>query len=229
MNKILAAVLLILVVMALIGLKRGLIKTVFSLVSTIVALILTILLSPLVSNWMQSSNTISQFFTDKVKETVPIEQTDTARKTDEEIIESLGLPGYLEETLLKNNTPVIYNELEVKKNSIKEYIVAGVVNIAINAIAFLATFLIIRIALWLLCYFLDLISKLPVLRQVNKIAGLVAGLFQGLLYVWIFCILLMVFGFGDFGAYVYECINESRILTFIYESNLLVKAISTLG
>lgn len=229
MNKIFVAVILILVVMALIGLKRGFIKTVFSLVSTIVALVMTALLSPLVSEWMQNSDTISQFFTGKVKETIPVEQTDTARKTDEEIIESLGLPGYMEETLLKNNTAVIYNELEVKKNSIKEYIVAGIVSIVINAIAFMATFLIIRIALWLLCYFLDLVSRLPVLRQVNKIAGLAAGLFQGLLYVWIFCILLMVFGFGDFGTYVYDCINESSILTFIFDSNLLVKAISTLG
>lgn len=228
MNYVLIAVLLILIITALLGYRRGLVKTVFSLVSMIAALILTVIISPYVSGWMKNSETISNYVTDNVKEIISVDDVDTNRKTDEEVIESLELPEFLESTLLENNTAVIYNELEVQKNNVLEYIIAGITNILINAIAFVATYIIIRVLLWLICYMLDVLAKLPVLKQINKVTGLAAGLAQGLLCVWIFCILIMVFGFGDFGAYVYKSINESSILTFIYDSNLLVSAVTRL-
>jgi len=81
--------------------------------------------------------------------------------------------------------------------------------------------------LWALCIALDLISKLPLLNGVNKTAGLLAGLLHGLVIVWVFFLIITVFGGTKIGQQALEMIGESEILSFIYNNNLLLKFITS--
>lgn len=56
----------------------------------------------------------------------------------------------------------------------------------------------------------------------DKTAGLILGGLQGILIIWIGCIVLMLFSGTVLGKEIYEYINNSVILTFIYEHNILM-------
>ncbi len=226
MNLVLGAVILIILICAVIGLKRGLIKSIYSIISMILAIVLTIFISPYISKWMRSNDTIMNFFSEKIEQTIKFDEDKNTSKNKEEVIVSLGLPDFIEEVLIENNTGEMYNALKVQKDNVKQYIITSIACMVINAVAFVATFLIIRLLLWLISFILDIVSKLPVINQINKLLGLFLGIFQGFVYIWLFCILLMMFGLGDFGQYVYGAIKENAVLTFIYDHNLILNVVT---
>lgn len=225
MNWLLVIVLLILIGNALIGRKVGFIKIVFSLVSMIIALVLTVWISPMVNDLLRNNEKIYGGITERVEKVLPFEEEETKVTDQIKYINELPLPETIKNTLIENNNVDVYKALAI--DSFKDYVSSYFASIVINAMAFIGTFLIILILLWVLSTVLDIISKLPILNQINKTAGLVAGLVQGLIVVWLLFILLTVFGGSEFGKNALVMINESEILSIIYNNNMLLGFITS--
>ena len=96
----------------------------------------------------------------------------------------------------------------------------------INAIAFVVTLILAIIALAILCKTLDLLAKLPLLKQINAVAGLGAGVVEGLLLVWILFVILTMFAGSEFGRSSLEMIAENPLLDFLYKNNMVSKFIA---
>ncbi|MHB8127827.1 MAG: CvpA family protein [Mobilitalea sp.] len=220
MNWLLIIVLGILVVNSLIGMKVGLIKTVFSLCSLVVALVLTVWISPLVNDFMRGNEKFYDGISTKVEKMLPFDEEEVKADAQDSIIEGLKLPQSIKDSLIKNNNADVYKELSI--SSFKDYVTGYLTGIIINALAFFATFLIILIILWIASIALNIIGSLPLIKQVNKTAGLLAGMVHGLVVVWLFFILITVFGSSEFGQKAMEMIGESQVLSFIYNNNLLL-------
>ncbi len=144
-----------------------------------------------------------------------------------EFINKLPMPKAIRHTLVENNTKDVYKAMAV--DNFKEYISNSISRIIINAASFLVIMVIILIGLALLCEALNIISKLPIINGLNKTAGLLAGLLQGIVVVWIGCIVLTVLGGTKLGQNMFEMINESTFLSIIYNNNLLLNFIINLG
>ena len=71
-------------------------------------------------------------------------------------------------------------------------------------------------------------AKLPVLKEINQVAGGVVGLVQGLLIFWIFCTVLAMFSNFEWAQALYKMINESAILSVLYDTNILLRIITNL-
>ena len=84
-------------------------------------------------------------------------------------------------------------------------------------------FIIIYILLLLLGRLLRLATKLPVLKQADKILGLVLGLLMAVLVVDLFFIFLTGCAQFSFGRKMISMIAESEILSFLYEMNFLTR------
>ncbi len=224
MNWLLVVVLLILLGNAIIGMKVGFIKTVFSLVSLILALILTIWISPMVKNYMINNEKFYNGMVTKVEKLLPFGDEEVIEEEQPEAIEGLSVPKSIKEGLLKNNTVESYKEMAI--TGFKQYVSRYLTGVIINSLSFIATFIAILLLLWVIFMALDLISKLPLLNQVNKTAGLLAGLVHGLILVWLFFILLNVFGGTAFGQSVLKLVGENEVLSLIYNNNVLLKFIT---
>jgi uncharacterized membrane protein required for colicin V production len=225
MNWLLFVVLAILVCNALIGMKVGFIKTVFSLISLVLALILTVWISPLVNDFIRGNEKFYDSITTKVEKMLPFAEEETKANEQITIIEGLKLPQSIKDSLIENNNSEVYKELAIK--GFKSYVSNYLTGIIINALAFIITFVVILIILWIISIALDLFSKLPFLNQINKTAGLLAGLVHGLIIVWLFFILLTVFGSAEFGQKALEMVGESPILSIIYNNNYLLRFITS--
>ncbi len=225
MNWLLIAVLAILVINSLIGMKAGMIKTVFSLLSMVVAVILTIWLSPYVNSFMRGNDKIYNGISSKVDVMLPFSEEEANSGDQATMIEGLSMPESIKDSLIENNKAEVYEALGI--TGFKDYVSNYLTGIIINAMAFLITFIVILILLWVICIALDIVSKLPLLKQINKTAGILAGLVHGLVIVWLFFILLTVFSSTELGQKALQMIGESQLLSFIYNNNYLLTFITS--
>ncbi len=225
MNWLLVVVLGILIVNALIGIKVGFIKMIFSLCSMIIAMVLTLWISPMVNDFMRGNEKFYDNVSSKVEKIVQIKEEEAGVSEQVSLIEGLKLPQSIKDSLIENNNDEVYKALSV--DGFKGYVNNYLTGIVINALAFTLTFIVILILLWVISIALDIISKLPLLNQINKTAGLAAGLVHGLVVVWLFFIVLTVFGSSGLGQKAMELIGESEILSFIYNNNLLIGFITS--
>lgn len=227
MNWILIAVIVIVAVLGWLGLKKGLIKMVFSLVSTIAALLLAMLISPVVAGMMKSNEAIVGFFDEKIGAIVDFSPEEAQEETENRqasLIEELPLPETFKELILENNTAESY--ISMQAQNFEDYVCRQITNVIINAIAFVITLILAVIALVFLCNTLNLLAKLPLLRQINAIAGLAAGVAEGVLLVWVLFVILTMFAGSEFGRDALGMITENPLLEFLYENNMVSKFIA---
>lgn len=224
MNWLLIAVSVILLGNAVIGMRVGFIKTIFSLVSLILALFLTVWVSPMVRDTMKDNEKLYQGISNKIEKMLPFEDK-VAQEDEPGLIEGLSVPKSVKEGLLKDNTVERYKELAI--TSFKQYVSRYLTEVTINALSFIVTFMVILILLWVIFLALNLISKLPLLNQLNKTAGLLAGFVHGLILVWLFFLLLTVFATTEFGQSTMKLVAENELLSIIYNNNLLLKFITS--
>ena len=227
MNWLVILVLVILAGYALNGRRVGFIRTVFTLFSTIIALVVTSWVSPAISKELQKNDKVMGFVTEKVSKVIEFKDMGDKKTDQVNFINKLPLPKIMKHTLIENNTKDVYTAMAVK--NFKDYIISSRARIIINAAVFLIVVLFITIGLALLCETLDIISKLPLINGLNKTAGLLAGLLQGIIVVWIGCIFITILSSTKWGEVIFKLINENAFLSTVYNNNLLLSFIMNLG
>lgn len=228
MNWLLIIVVAILAINMLIGMKAGFIKTVFSLCSIVVAIILTLWISPVVSNYMKGNDKIHNAISTKVEKMLPFSEEKTESGKEETLIKELPIPKSIQNALIENNNKDAYVNLDIEIGNFKGYVNSYLTGMVINALSFMLTFIVILILLWVVCIALDIISKLPLLNQLNKTAGLAAGLVHGLVVIWLFFILVTVFQSSELGQKAMAMIGDSQVLSLIYNNNFLLQFITSI-
>ncbi|MGC4018652.1 MAG: CvpA family protein [Muricomes sp.] len=136
-------------------------------------------------------------------------------------IEDSALPAFLKNIVLENNNPAIYEELGV--SSFTEYVAAYISRMVIKLISFLVTFLLVIIIINALMVAVDILGDLPGIGFLNRFAGGLAGIVGALLFVWLGFLVITVLYSTAFGKICFEMIDSSKILTFLYDKNILLQ------
>lgn len=192
------------------GLRRGLVKTVFSLIFFILVIATAALLTPSVNSLIHGSRNMTDF-AEKQAEDFIDKQTEKSDKAGENGDLVLAIVG---------------SALQV--NGVKTVAAEKIADVILDLIGFAAT-LVISIIIWIIVEaILNHIMKKSFLGPVNRALGLVAGLFKGLLLVWVIFSLISVFQFTDFGGSLATQIRESPLLTLINRYNFVYRVISDL-
>ena len=140
-----------------------------------------------------------------------------------ELIENLPLPEFLQDILLDYNNEEGYQGLGV--STFQDYLVGFIATGILNVAAFLVSVLIVHLLLWLSISALSILTNLPVIRVVNRVAGLALGLLQALLVLWLaFLILSLVSGTG-IGMQLMKMVESSNWLNWLYQSNLFLEIV----
>ena len=235
MNWLLIFALAIIGVFAFVGWRVGFVKSVFSLISTIAVIIITILVSPIVSNMLKSNEKISGAIEGKLEQVIDLSGVADNLSAEEEkdplaFIDGLQLPASIKDTIKDSLTDTMEEKKEAaadfvgdKLNALEKYICELLTNIILNALGFFITFILAAVGIAVLCFVLDLLSKLPVLHQINTVAGIAVGALEGLVILWIVFIVITMLGSTGFGQTCMTMISESKILSFLYNSNILSK------
>ncbi|MCD7820127.1 MAG: CvpA family protein [Lachnospiraceae bacterium] len=143
--------------------------------------------------------------------------------TQNEIIESLPIPEVIKTMLINHNNEEGYASLDV--SSFQDYIIEYLATMILNVISFLIVLILVQIILRVLIAVLNVIAHFPVIGLVNRVAGTALGLLEALFLLWIFFLLVTVLQATSFGASLFAMIDESPVLTWLYESNLFLRIV----
>jgi uncharacterized membrane protein required for colicin V production len=226
-NWLLLAVVIFLAVYAIRGRQEGFIKTVFSIFSILIALVLTYEVQPYVSKALQHNDKIVSYVEHKVDASVELDKKEEGVSDQRNSIEGLRLPKSLKKSLIENNNTEVYKALVVEK--FEDYVSSYLAVVILNALSFVGVFLIVYILLFIISRAMDILSHLPLINGLNKTAGLLVGLLRGLVVIWILCILLTMFSSTKTSQILYGYINDSYILSSIYDNNILLHIITNIA
>ena len=204
MNILSWAALALLVIFAFNGLRRGLIMTVFSTFTMVVAIAVAVNISPYVRQTWQNTA-----FFDRVSQHVekPLFGEDDDPEGGMDADQAAAIQGI---------------------TAFRSYVARYLTCLMINALSFILVFAACIIVLRIVASCLNIISYLPVLHSMNKLGGLLMGLLNGLVILWIVCIAATIFSGTELGGYIYGQINGSMFLRLIYNHNYLMTIVASL-
>lgn len=223
MNITLIICLALIIVPTLLGMKRGLIMSVYRLLGIVLVIGLTIILNPAVSKMAKNNATVYNFFFGIVSDNVNLPESGTTAGS--EAIQGLKLPKALEDKALEL-VEEYKGEADKVTDKVENVLHEKLTDMLITGVSFIVTLIIVTIVVWLAFKALDLISKLKFLNFVNKFAGTALGFAEGLIIVWTLCGIIPMISTTTFGQKLITDISSSRLLTFIYENNLISKILS---
>ncbi|MCD8346936.1 MAG: CvpA family protein [Lachnospiraceae bacterium] len=143
--------------------------------------------------------------------------------TQNEIIDSLPIPQVIKNMLIKNNNEEGYASLDV--STFQDYVIEYLATLILNVVSFLVAVLLVHIALRLLVMLLDILAHFPVVGFVNRLAGGALGILQALFALWLFFLILTVLQATDVGVTLLSMVEESVLLSWLYESNLFLRIV----
>ena len=168
------------------GFRRGFVKEIVSAFFMIISFLFVWAINPYVNTFVREYTPVYNIVQSNCQELV-MEQTGSQKALDKEeqtqIMEKMELPDILKTSLMENNTAETYRYLAV--STFAEYIADSLAVMIVNGISFLLSFIISAIVIRLLSYILNVLTNLPVIKGVNKIAGGAVGGAKCIIFIWI--------------------------------------------
>lgn len=172
------------------------------------------------------SKLADQYFSeykDQITEAVGSSLDSLTRIEQVRMIRSLPIPSFLQETMENYNNKEGYKKLGVTDFS--GYISGFISNLLINILAFIVTSLVVWLIIRGVLSALDLFARFPILRQLNRLGGLVVGGIEGVFVCWLLFLIFSALSGTSFGAEVMRQIESSTLLRSLYDMNALLKIV----
>ena len=229
-NAFLIIVAVILIGCVLLGCKKGFVHTVFTMFSLLIVSLLTGLLSPYVGDYVTNHTDIPKSIRNSVEQQIKLKDrvniNESARIN--EYIDKIDLPEQLRDVIKekskKAGDAVAATTAEAANQMIGN-IYDRITELIISAIAYVFTFAVVLVIVIVAGLLLDIVAKLPGIKQANTVLGGIIGFVQGYLIVSLLYIIAMAFAATKLGTSVIEMVDNSSVLTWFYEHNIVVNIV----
>lgn len=211
--------------MVLYGHYKGFIHMAVTLTALILSFVAVKVITPDVTVFLKEKTPIYETVKTKMEESFGLDEEDIFSEEQgtpamqREMIENLNIPSELKKVLLENNNNEVYHMLGV--NKFGDYIINYITMFVIHIVSYVLTFVVVYILVRFILRCVDLIARLPILNGMNQLAGAALGAAHGLLIVWIAFLMITAFSGTPFGRDMMTSIEENRMLSFLYDNNLL--------
>lgn len=196
----------------IVGYAKGLTGALIKIVSFVLSLIIAFILYMPLSNYIINNTQIDNMIENTIRESI--------LKNDDQTKKEENMPTAI--------TDYINQKVEDASNSVKENVINStakdVSQTIVRAGTWIMLFIIARIALIVLKFITALIAKLPVIKQFDKLGGIIYGLLEGLVITYL-ALALISFITPMTKGNLSSDINKSYIGSRMYNNNLLLKII----
>ena len=137
--------------------------------------------------------------------------------TTEGLLNTLKIPQFMYESVFAQSDFLV----RTAQLTVAEAVSRALTSTFMKAMAGILLFLLLLIGIWLLRIVLEMIFKLPLLKEVNRLAGFLAGLVNGVLLSYlVLAVLGSLSGFSEL-TFVRDTIAQSYVYKNFYETNIL--------
>ncbi len=202
----------IIILCIIMGYVKGLTGCLIKIISFVLSLIIAFVLFIPISNLVINNTQIDESITNSVRAMI-IGNTDENNNED-------AMPSTITEYIGEK----VENVTDSARESVADVTAREIALTIVKATTWILLFIIARILLILLKFVTSLIAKLPVIKQCDKLGGIIYGLLEGLIIVYL---LLAIISFISpiINGTLANLISNSFIGSAMYNNNLLLKII----
>lgn len=135
-------------------------------------------------------------------------------------IEKSVLPKAFKDLLLSNNNSEVYAKLGA--TNFGEYICKYFSRLFIGVCSFFLTFVVVTLVIRAIVFALDIITTLPGLGLLNRLAGMVLGGGVALIVVDVLFVAITLLYMSSVGSMMLDMITQSKLLTYLYDHNIVM-------
>lgn len=204
-----------------VGIKKGMIAIVTKIVGFVLATIFAFMFYKSLATYLTQNYEFPAQINESIKNIIASEENNTTQEDEyislSNIIERFKLDGKL--------------DLEEEQKSLEEEktlsdVVAEKITMYImNIVAFLIIFLTIIIVAAVLSLILGVIFSLPLLNSANKLGGFAAEVILFVIKLWVVLAVISILSPMSFMTWAVNLIENSVIIKFLYNHNLLIQLI----
>ncbi|MBP5426381.1 MAG: CvpA family protein [Clostridiales bacterium] len=200
------------------GYRKGFIKAVFRIFSKIASLVLAIKFYKPLAHIIANRAFFSEF-TARISSKITRMLSGASIASDDdlagEILDSMHIPNTIKESVI---TDLPYDVNSMDKSQIIEVIASKLGTAMLYIFCVVAIFLVTRLVFLIMRNILDKIFYLPLLKQLNKVAGLLFGSVEGFLAAYIVMSIAALIN----SEVILSNIECSLIAKHLYYNNLLL-------
>ena len=154
------------------------------------------------------------------------------QKNVNDIMKKLNLPesvigsGNGNGSYMQDVVHVTGNAQVTMKNIMAAVIAAKLAGLALNAIIYIAVYLVVFAILKIVFAVTGVVGRLPLIYQANKLLGLAFGIIEGLVIVWLLFAVITACSNMQWAAKALIEIGKNDLLSLIYNHNFIIKTIT---
>lgn len=206
-------ILAILALCVVLGYRKGLTKCLINVLAFLIAIVIAAMLFKPASAIVRANSEVDENIQSSIVSV--FEQEEKDKKDENE--KSSPIVDYLTE---KAKDATEEKKKEIVNNAAKELAIK-----IVDVLSFIGIFIIVRILLIFVKALADLITKLPIIKQCDKIGGIVYGVLQALVIIFI-ALALITFISTVINKYeLLNLVNQSYVGSILNNNNILLKLI----
>jgi uncharacterized membrane protein required for colicin V production len=224
-------ILAVIAFMALLGFYKGLIRMLFGLFGFIIAAVAAKMYYPQVSVYISENTGIFE----KIRIGI-FSRLENYAAAHPGMLQDGGLMG--EAPSIGMGFPKTIEEMILNSEVIRAHageavadVVAGFAEafarLAVDALSILLIFIVVKLAVAVIAWILDKLFSLPVVRTFKNVGGLLIGLVEGLLVIYLLAILMIPVASSFPESYIVMQMQSSKFAVLFFENNLLLQAVYT--
>lgn len=202
-----------------VGYRKGLIKCAINVLSFFIAIVVVILLTTPISNIIINNTKIDDNIKITLLEKFNFENLESKElKLDEENSDSPKIVREYVNDMMKDLTNTENNKIadELAKN-----ISIIIINIVVAIVLFIGT----KFALIFVKVLADIVGRIPLIKQFNKIGGIIYGIANGIVKIYLILAIISIIAPLLTDSSLINAINQSMLGKIMYDNNLLLKII----
>lgn len=226
MNLITLAVVALVLLCALVGYKRGLIKSVLSAVGIVGAIILANILNPYVADFLTNFTPIRENIHTKIETSMGVGELEEQLTVydQEELLESMDMPELIKNYIRSGSASIEKG----KKNVVSyiDYVVDYLTDMVMKGVAYLLTVVITMLIILILIALANILPAIPVLNGLNRWGGATFGIVQAILITWIAMLIITFMSAFSWAKDIMDMIGNSKMLSYLYDNNVFLKVVT---
>lgn len=208
---IIAIVLLFIIV----GYKKGLTGSLIKLLSFAIAVVLALILYKPVANTIIQRTQIDENLENAI--------ITTFRSQENNQIKQEKKQSNMPETIVNNINTQIDEATAEAKNTIVENTAMKTTKTIINIGSGILIYIIVRFILFIISIFAKQITKLPIIKQMDKTGGIIYGILEGMVIVYILLSIISLLSVIWNDNIIIQAITKSTIGDMLYNNNIILK------
>lgn len=190
-----------------IGYRKGLTGSLIKLLSFAIAMVLAFILYKPIGNIVIEKTQIDDNIKNSITSTLGQEEIEKEENSSTTMIDDIN------------------NEIKNVTAEAKEVMIDKVTQTIIKAGTFVAIYIVARLILLIVGLFVNQITKLPIIKQTDKIGGIIYGALEGIVVIYVVLSIITLISMIWIDNPINLAISKSTLGEMLYKHNFIVSSI----